>query len=167
MQIKTYAEFFGVLLKLYPNSFKQTKEVQNRDTWYDAYKTILTKRALNYDRMYELMVSEWESKDFAPPPQWFTKRIGQALLYTPEATKYKTVEILDTKNPNKYYPKGIITQFAIPEYSSAYELVNKLNEAHPWRWRCLTPEEEANKDLLRSSLFFSTKYDDVGDIKKI
>lgn len=167
MSIKNFTEFFGILLKLYPKSFKKTKETDNYDIWHDAYKTVLTKRMLNYDKLYEIMLSEWEEKDFAPSPSWFAKITNRCLLYSGNEIERKTVKVLNTKNFNIYFPKGFEVEFSIPLYETEDNLVKFLNAKSPDRYRCLSVQEKTNPDLLRSNVRWDMKLADKIEASKL
>lgn len=89
------AEFLEQLTKMYPNSFNQA----NLQIWMNGYKKVLSEN-LNFDVLFEKLITEYMSIHTAPAPAWF-KEYTTMKEVRPE--KKKIVEVVKGDPPPKKF----------------------------------------------------------------
>ena len=84
-------EFLMTLQKMYPNSFNPN----NLQIWMNGYKKVLAEN-LNFDVLFEKLITEYMSIHTAPAPAWFKE---YTTLPSIKPEKKKVVEVVKGEPP--------------------------------------------------------------------
>lgn len=81
------AEFLHMLFSMFPMNFNE----DNANYWLKAYETVLTV-PLDFDKLFLIMVSNYDKTITAPSPKWFKDNMSGAIKKNDKCPALKHIE---------------------------------------------------------------------------
>lgn len=69
-------EFLQNLFSMYPNTFTEI----NLQTWHKAYCIIFGNKKIDYDKLFEIYVTNYQSVSTPPSPAWFKENLSTCII---------------------------------------------------------------------------------------
>jgi hypothetical protein len=86
-------EFIQELLNLYPNA-PAFNNPYSKQKWVEGYSKVL-KGKIDFDRLYEIMITEYMSMNTPPAPAWFSEYVSLVRI----KEKKQNIEVLENRCP--------------------------------------------------------------------
>ena len=68
--------FLQNLFSMYPNTFTE----KNLQTWHKAYCIVFGNRKIDYDKLFEVYVTNYQNTNTPPAPAWFKEHLKECVI---------------------------------------------------------------------------------------
>lgn len=69
-------DFLQHLFSLYPNTFTE----KNLRTWHKAYSIVFGNKKIDFNKLFEVYVTSYQSTAIAPAPAWFKEHLSDCII---------------------------------------------------------------------------------------
>lgn len=80
--------FLQNLFSMYPNTFTE-KSLQ---TWHKAYCIVFGNKKINYDKLFEVYVTNYQNTVVPPAPAWFKEHMSDCIIRPDKCATLREIE---------------------------------------------------------------------------
>lgn len=90
--------FLQSLFSMYPNTFTE----KNLQTWHKAYCIVFGNRKIDYDKLFEVYIVNYQNTNTPPAPAWFKEHLSECLIKPDKCAALRNIE--NIKNDKECVP---------------------------------------------------------------
>ena len=109
--------FLQSLFSMYPNTFTE----KNLQTWHKAYCIVFGNKKIDFDKMFELYVTNYQNTNTPPAPAWFKEHLNECIIKPDKCAALRNIENMKNEEcipmPESFKEKmrALIAKATIPQ----------------------------------------------------